>query len=66
MSGCSGITHVLGCHGSSGRDKEEGTIIQLLQTQVPGREQGGGSDDKAIWLVRVGDCEGLAFSWYGL
>ena len=29
----------------SGRDKEEGTIIQLLQPQVPGREQGGGSDD---------------------
>lgn len=29
----------------SGRDKEEGTIIQLLQSQVPGREQGGGSDD---------------------
>lgn len=28
----------------SGRDKEEGTIIQLLQPQVPGREQGGGGD----------------------
>ena len=34
----SGITHVLGCHGNSGRDREEGTIIQLLQPQVPGRE----------------------------
>ena len=32
----------------SGRDKEQGTIIQLLQPQVPGREQGGGSDD---WLL---------------
>jgi hypothetical protein len=32
----------------SGRDKEEGTIIQLLQPQVPGREQGEGSDD---WLL---------------
>jgi hypothetical protein len=29
----------------SGRDKEEGTIIQLLQPQVPAREQGEGSDD---------------------
>jgi hypothetical protein len=29
----------------SGRDKEEGTIIQLLQPLVPGREQGEGSDD---------------------
>ena len=29
----------------SGRDKEEGTIIQLLQSQVPGREQGEGSDN---------------------
>jgi hypothetical protein len=27
----SGVTHVLGWHGSSGRDREEGTIIQLLQ-----------------------------------
>jgi hypothetical protein len=34
----SGITHVLGWHGSSERDKEEGTIIQLLQPQVPERE----------------------------
>jgi hypothetical protein len=34
----SGVTHVLGCHGNSGRDREEGTIIQLLQLQVPGRE----------------------------
>jgi hypothetical protein len=34
----SGVTHVLGWHGSSGRDREEGTIIQLLQPQVPGRE----------------------------
>jgi hypothetical protein len=34
----SGVTHVLGCHGNSGRDREEGTIIQLLQPQVPGRE----------------------------
>jgi hypothetical protein len=34
----SGVTHVLGWHGSSGRDREEGTIIQLLQLQVPGRE----------------------------
>jgi hypothetical protein len=34
----SGITHVLGWHGSSGIDREEGTIIQLLQSQVPGRE----------------------------
>ena len=32
------LTHVLGCHGNSGRDREEGTIIQLLQPQVPGRE----------------------------
>ena len=40
----SGVTHVLGCHGNSGRDREEGTIIQLLQPQVPGREQGEGSD----------------------
>jgi hypothetical protein len=23
----SGVTHVLGCHGNSGRDREEGTII---------------------------------------
>ena len=29
----------------SGRHKEQGTIIQLLQPQVPGREQGEGSDD---------------------
>jgi hypothetical protein len=34
----SGVTHVLGWHGSSGRDREERTIIQLLQPQVPGRE----------------------------
>jgi hypothetical protein len=34
----SGVTHVLGCHGNSGRDREEGTIIQLLQPQLPGRE----------------------------
>ena len=34
----SGVTHVLGWHGNSGRDREEGTIIQLLQPQVPGRE----------------------------
>jgi hypothetical protein len=34
----SGMTHVLECHGNSGRDREEGTIIQLLQPQVPGRE----------------------------
>jgi hypothetical protein len=34
----SGVTHVLGWHGSSGRDREEGTVIQLLQPQVPGRE----------------------------
>jgi hypothetical protein len=26
----SGVTHVLGWHGNSGRDMEEGTIIQLL------------------------------------
>ena len=32
----------------SGRDKEEGTIIQLLQPQVPGREQGGGGDDRLL------------------
>jgi hypothetical protein len=32
----------------SGRDKEEGIIIQLSQPQVPGREQGGGSDN---WLL---------------
>ena len=44
----SGVTHVLGSHGSSGRDKEEGTIIQLLQPQVPGREQGEGSDDQLL------------------
>jgi hypothetical protein len=44
----SGITHVLGWHGSSGRDREEGTIIQLLQPQVPGREQGGGSDNRLL------------------
>ena len=42
----SGVTHVLGWHGNSGRDREEGTIIQLLQPQVPGREQGEGSDDQ--------------------
>ena len=29
----------------SERDKEGGTIIQLLQPQVPGREQGEGSDN---------------------
>jgi hypothetical protein len=34
----SGVTPGLGWHGSSGRDREEGTIIQLLQPQVPGRE----------------------------
>ena len=34
----SGVTHVLGWHGNSGRDREEGTIIQLLQPQVPRRE----------------------------
>ncbi|EDL05266.1 mCG1041449, partial [Mus musculus] len=34
----SGVTHVLGWHGNSGRDREEGTIIQLLQPQVPGKE----------------------------
>jgi hypothetical protein len=34
----SGVTHVLGWHGSSGRDREEGTIIQLLQPPVPERE----------------------------
>jgi hypothetical protein len=34
----SGVTHVLGWHGSSRRDREEGTIIQFLQPQVPGRE----------------------------
>ena len=44
----SGVTHVLGCHGNSGRDREEGTIIQLLQPQVPGREQGEGSDDRLL------------------
>ena len=44
----SGVTHVLGCHGNSGRDREEGTIIQLLQPQVPGREQGGGGDDQLL------------------
>jgi hypothetical protein len=44
----SGVTHVLGSHGSSGRDKEEGTIIQLLQPQVPGREQGGGSENQLL------------------
>jgi hypothetical protein len=27
---------------------EEGTIIQLLQPQVPGREQGEGSDDPVL------------------
>jgi hypothetical protein len=30
----------------SGRDKEEGIIIQLIETQVPGREQGEGSDNQ--------------------
>jgi hypothetical protein len=34
----SDVTHTLGWHGSSGRDREEGAIIQLLQPQVPGRE----------------------------
>jgi hypothetical protein len=34
----SGVTPVLGWHGNSGRDREEGTIIQLLQPQVPERE----------------------------
>ena len=42
----SGVTPILGWHGNSGRDREEGTIIQLLQPQVPGREQGEGSDDQ--------------------
>lgn len=37
------VTHVLGSLGS----QEEGTINQLLQPQVPGREQGGGVND---WL----------------
>ena len=32
----------------SGRDKEEGTITQLLQPRVPGREQGEGSDDPLL------------------
>ena len=32
----------------SGRDKEEGILILLLQPQVPGMEQGEGSDD---WLL---------------
>jgi hypothetical protein len=27
----SGWAHILGCHGNSGRDREEGTIILLLQ-----------------------------------
>ena len=27
----SGTAHVLGCHGNSGRDREEGTVIQILQ-----------------------------------
>jgi hypothetical protein len=34
----SGITHVIGWHRNSGRDREEGTIIQLLQPQVPRKE----------------------------
>jgi hypothetical protein len=34
----SGVTHVLGWHGNSGRDREEETIIQLLQPQVPRKE----------------------------
>jgi hypothetical protein len=34
----SGVTHVLGWHGNSGRDREEGSIIQLLQPQVPRKE----------------------------
>jgi hypothetical protein len=32
----------------SGRDKEEGTIIQLLQPMVPGREQGEGGDNRLL------------------
>jgi hypothetical protein len=32
----------------SGRDKEEGTIIQLLQPQVPGKEQGEGIDNPLL------------------
>jgi hypothetical protein len=44
----SGITHVLGWHGSSGRDREEGTIIQLLQLQVPGKELGEGGDNQLL------------------
>jgi hypothetical protein len=27
----SGIAHVLGCQGNSGRDREVGTVIQILQ-----------------------------------
>jgi hypothetical protein len=27
----SGVTHVLGCQGDSGRDREKGTVIQILQ-----------------------------------
>ena len=34
----SGVAHVLGWHGNSGRDREEGTIIQLLQPQVPRKQ----------------------------
>jgi hypothetical protein len=34
----SSVTHVLGWHWNSGRDREEGTIIQLLQPQVPRKE----------------------------
>ena len=44
----SGITHVLGWHGNSGRDREEGTIIQLLQPQVPRKEQGGKGGDNQL------------------
>jgi hypothetical protein len=44
----SGITHVLGWHENSGRNREEGTIIQLLQPQVPRKEQGGKGGDNQL------------------
>jgi hypothetical protein len=45
-------------------------ILGILEhlCQEGNREKGvtTGSYYEAIWLVRVGDCEGLAFSRYGL
>jgi hypothetical protein len=46
----SGVTHVLGWHGNSGRDREEGTIIHLysLRCQERNREEGGGDNQLLV------------------